>query len=65
MTPFIIISVIILLALGYLAFRLFNNRANNARATKANLSSELKQLLQQHVSYYDRLLDDEKLRLKG
>jgi len=65
MTTFIIISVIILLALGYLAFRLFNNRQNSLPATKASLSSELKQVLQQHVSYYDRLLDAEKTRFES
>lgn len=65
MTAFIIISIIILLALGYLAFRLFINGHKSLPATKASLSSELKQLLQQHVSYYDRLLDDEKLRFEG
>lgn len=65
MTAFIIISIIILLALCYLAFRLFNKQRNTAPVTGASLSNNLKQILQKHVDYYGNLPGAEKLRFES
>ncbi len=66
MTAFIIISIIIVLALGYLAFRLFGKNKNNLPATAtAGLNNGSKQLLEQHVDYYHRLSETEKTRFEG
>lgn len=65
MSAFIITAIIILLALGYLAFRLFNKQPSHVTAAGAGLSNELKQVLQQHVDYYNKLSDAEKSRFES
>jgi Mlc titration factor MtfA (ptsG expression regulator) len=65
MTAFIIISIIIVLGLGYLAYRLFNNQHKSVPVANASLSNELKQVLQQHVAYYSKLSTEDKSRFEG
>lgn len=65
MTAFIIVSIIVVLALGYLAFRLFNKQSKSIAPVNVNLSNDLKQLLQQHVNYYDKLTTDAKSRFES
>ncbi len=65
MTSFIIISIIILSALGYLAFILFNKQTNSTPAAGAILNVELKQILEQHVDYYNKLSAADKFRFES
>lgn len=65
MAAFIIIVIVILLALGYLAFRLFNKKDNSIPANGDGLSSNLLQILQHHVHYYSKLSITEKKRFEN
>ncbi len=64
MITFTIITVIILLGLGYAAYRLFSKKPADLPAN-VTLSKPLQQLLQQHVSYYRDLADTEKPRFES
>jgi len=64
MTSFIIVTVLVMLALAFAAYRLFAKKSA-AINTALPLIAPLKQLLAEHVDYYQRLDAADKLRYEG
>jgi MtfA peptidase len=64
MITFTIVTVLILLAFGFAAYRILSVKTSKINTT-TTLELPLKQLLEQHVSYYQDLLNSEKPRFES